>query len=139
MKHISLVLFALFIFVTPAIAQEDNQDRIDFANDFAAAVKEHNNKEIFKHLDKIYRKEQTKFLGGNKTQLLNELFSGMDGDTFVSMSIDAITKIEIAEVMEEADGNFTYIFRIRDGEHDILASLLLKKNKKKWGFEGARG
>ena len=95
-----------------------------------------------KLLDKTYRKEQLKFLGGNKEQFVNELFGGVDqlADeyTYINTKFNDIQKIEVAEVVPLKEGGFNYIFRIRDGEHDILKSLLLVV-KPKYGFVGSSG
>ena len=139
MKH-SILLLSLIFIPALVIAQDISDDQIVFVNEFKAAAKDHNKKAIFKGLDKDYRKTQKKFLG-SKEQLLNELFSGSGvvDDQFVVIPIDEIIKIEIAEVQENEDGSFTYIFKVRDANHDILAPLLLITNKKRFGFVGASG
>ena len=91
-------------------------------------------------MDKTYRKEQMAFLGGNEEQFVNELFGGTDilTDNWINIQFKNILKIEVAEVIALDDGSFTYVFRVRDSEHDLLTTLLLLKNKK-MGLEGAWG
>lgn len=138
MKQLILVilLFALPSFVW---AQDVSDDQIKFVNQFKDAVMDHNLNKVYRFLDKDYRKEQRKFLGGDKEQLLNELFSGNDNELFLSIPIQEILKIEVAEVVKNEDGSYDYIFRIRDADHDILAYLLLVKKGKRFGFVGAVG
>lgn len=139
MKHHLFPLILLLLCSTTLKAQELDQERLDFANKFVAEVQAHNSKKILKCLDKTYRKEQTEFLGGNTQQLLNELFSGEDGKQYVTIPMDAILKIEIAEVTEKGPNSYGYIFKVSDGRHEIFAWLELKKVKNKWGFVGAVG
>lgn len=134
-----LIGFLLLAGFSDAQSQDLSEKQIAFANRFVAAVQDHNYKKVYKCLDKAYRKEQSKFLG-DKIQLMDELLSGADGDSYIVMKITDITKIEIAEVISlKGYEGTTYIFRIRDGSHDVLASLLLKKIGKKFGFVGALG
>lgn len=138
MKHI--VFIALF-FILPAFswAQDISDDQIKFVNQFKAAVTDHDVNKVYHLLDKDYRKSQRKFLKGDTSQLLNELFSGNNNETYVTIPIEEILKFEVAEIVENEDGSFTYIFRVRDVEHDILSYLQLVKKGKKFGFVGAVG
>jgi len=140
MKHL-IFIGTLFLLPCFSNAQDITDDQIAFVNSFVAAAKEHNYKGVYRHLDKTYRKEQKKFLKGNKNQLLDELFAGtgIDDPNFTVIPIAEILRIEIAEVMELDNGNFTYIFRVQDTEHDILAPLELVKKGKRYGFVGAVG
>jgi hypothetical protein len=83
------------------------------------------------------------FLEGNKDQLVNELFGGQDlsdKDKYLNFMISEITKIEIIEVISlKGTSDCTYIFKLKRGDQEILASLRLKVNGKKFGFEGAMG
>lgn len=141
----SLFFFTLLtIFSSVAFAQSQTipNDQIEFVNEFVDAVESHNSKKVLKLLDKTYRKEQLGFLNGNKDQLVNELFGGVDQTTdeytYVNTVFSDILKIEVAEIIPLKEGGFNYIFRIRDSEHDILKSLLLVV-KPKFGFVGSRG
>lgn len=138
MKHL-ILLGVLFLFSGQSYGQNISDDQIQFANRFVAAVKDHDYKLIYRHLDKKYRKQQSKFLSGGRTQLIDELFSGDNNGEFVTMQATDIIRIEIAEVIALDNGNFTYIFRVRNGVHDILAPLELVKNRKRFGFVGAVG
>ena len=142
MKQSMLLILALFVTSTFfSFGQTFTDKQLKFANSFVDAVSNHDSKAILKHLDKGYRKEQLKFLEGRTEQFINELFGGndMDTDDYVNMKYKDITKIEIAEVIPLKEGGFTYIFRIRDGKHDILSSLYLSQKGKKFGFIGAVG
>ncbi len=141
MKQFRPLFYILFICNSAIHAQTGNPDEAtkEFANQFTFAVAHHDYDEIWKFLDKDYRKTQKKFLSGDKKQLMDELFSGEDGKKYVSLSIDSILKIKIAEVTENEDGSFSYIFRVRDERSDIMAYLRLVTHKKKLGFIGALG
>ncbi len=140
MKH-WVIFFALLVFPSLAQAQDGSQEQIDFVNDFKEAVREHDMRKIYRSLDRDYRKSQKKFLGGNKRQLLNELFAGtgITDEVFVVIPIDEILKFEVAEIERENSSTHTYIFRVRDANHDILTSLVLVKKGKRFGFVGAVG
>lgn len=100
----------------------------------------HDEKGIIQHMDKGYRKEQIAFLDGNTEQFVDELFGGTDVLTgeYVNIKFKNILRIEVAEVVDRQDGSFEYIFRVRDGQADVMSSLLLVTGKK-MGFVGARG
>lgn len=142
MKNIRFLLFlGVLTFSNQSFAQEVADAQIAFVNKFVEAVASHDQKATLKHTEKSYRKEQLKFLGGRKEQFVNELFGGTDlfTEEYVNTRFANITKIEVAEIIDQGDGNFEYIFRIRDGKHDFLSSLFLRKNKNKFGFIGAVG
>jgi len=142
MKKIQSILFLSFLFVLhSANAQEISDAQIAFVNKFISSVEVHDQKATIKCTDKSYRKEQLKFLGGRKEQFINELFGGIDmlTDEYVNTRFANILKVEVAEIIPQSDESFEYIFRIRDGEHDFLTSLLLRKTKNKFGFIGAMG
>ncbi|MFT6983814.1 MAG: hypothetical protein ACJAUD_002594 [Crocinitomicaceae bacterium] len=144
MKSRSLILILSFLVIsTTGFSQDISDKQIAFANEFVAAVADHSEKKTMKYLDKTYKKEQLEFLKGNKEQLVNELFGGQDlsdTDKYLNFKISEITKIEIVEVIQlKATTECTYIFKLMRGEQEILSSLRLKVNGKKFGFEGARG
>lgn len=142
MKQLILLILVLFAGLTfKSYGQDISDKQITFANGFINAVVNHNSKSIVKHLEKNYRKEQLKFLEGRTEQFINELFSGNDmiSDEYVNIKYQEITKIEISEIILLKEGGYTYIFRIRDGKHDVLCSLHLAKNDKKYGFIGSVG
>lgn len=137
------ILFAIvFLSYSFGFAQTQISDaQQKYVQAFITAVKEHNQKKTIKLLDKDYRKEQIKFLGGNKDQFVDELFSGTSiGDgPFVVFDFENILSIEVAEVIDYENGEMEYIFRIKDSTNDALCSLFLKKKEKKYGFVGAVG
>lgn len=141
MKTLFIILFIAGIFSVNSIGQEISENQISFVNKFIDAVESHDMNVVLKMTDKQYRKEQLKFLEGRKEQFINELFGGYDlmNDNFVNTRFANILKIEVAEIIPQENGYFEYIFRIRDGEHDITCSLLLKNVKNKFGFIGAVG
>lgn len=141
MKQTMLLFFLLILTSTgSSFGQEIAEKQVKFANSFIQSVSDHNSKSILKHLEKNYKKEQLEFLGGRTEQFINELFGGVDisSDDYINIKYKNIIRIEIAEVIEEQDG-YTYVFRIRDGKHDVLSSLFLVKKGKKYGFIGAVG
>lgn len=136
MKHLILIIWVIL----PVLTRAQTPAQIDFANRFMQAVTDHNQEAVIKMTEPGYRKTQIAFLGGRKTQFVNELFGGTDLHTseFVNTKFAEILKIEIAEVVGMENGNFEYIFRIRDGRHDILVNLIYVPGKK-GGFVGAVG
>ena len=142
MKNIRFLLFlGVLTFSNQSFAQEVSDVQIAFANKFKAAVESLDLNAVLKMTDKAYRKQQVKFLGGRKEQFINELFGGVDilTEEYINIEFANILKIEIAEVIPLENGDAEYIFRIRDGKHDVLRSLLLKKTKNKYGFIGSMG
>jgi len=136
----SFILLIALISSFQCQAQEISPKQQKFIAGFVKAVKSHKIKKVLKFMDKTYRKEQMAFLGGNEEQFVNELFGGTDilTDNWINIQFKNILKIEVAEVIALDDGSFTYVFRVRDSEHDLLTTLLLLKNKK-MGLEGAWG
>jgi hypothetical protein len=134
-----LVFVSLLFIFFGSYAQELDQRQIRFVNDFVQAVELHQWKNVYRLLDRDYRKAQTKFLSGNKEQLVNELFSGSNGSEFVVIPVSEVLKFEVAEVEQNSDGSFTYIFRVRDAVHDIYSALQLVKRGRRYGFVGASG
>ena len=142
MKNIQFLILSVVLTLTNVLnAQEVSDAQIAFVNKFITKVQAHDLKETLKCTDQAYRKEQLKFLEGRKEQFVNELFGGVDIFTgeYVNTRFVNILKIEVAEIIDHGDGYFEYIFRIRDGEHDLLKSLILRKTKNKFGFIGSMG
>ncbi len=143
MKTSLLAILFLLIGMNVSAQSEISQKQIDFANKFIQAVGDHDQKKVIKMLDKEYRKEQLAFLNGNKKQLVDELFGGedmKDPSVYANIKLENVLKIEIAEVIPlKGNNKYNYIFRVRDGQFDILTTLILKKKGKKFGFVGAFG
>ena len=133
----------MIILVNPSYSQDEKipESQQKYIRKFTNAVSKRSEKEIFKLLDKKYRKEQLKFLSGNRTQLINELFGGSDLETndYRNIKFSHILKIEVAEVIREKNGMYKYIFRIKTSDFEIFTSLLLNKKGKKYGFTGPVG
>ncbi|MBL1280745.1 MAG: hypothetical protein COA33_010750 [Fluviicola sp.] len=140
-----LFLFQLsFLFVASSCFSQEEKiadAQQKYIKQFQEAVMSHSEKKVFKLLDKAYRKEQLKFLQGNRTQLVDEMFGGSDMETndFRNIKLANILKIEVAEVIHEKNGMFKYIFRIKTSDFEIFTSLSLNKKGKKYGFTGAFG
>jgi hypothetical protein len=142
MKKIIPLLFLLVTFnAGNLIAQNVPIEHGKFISSFTEAIQAHNEKKVIKLMDKEYRKEQIALLEGRKEQFLNELFGGQNANSedYINIRFNDIQTIEVAQVIALKDGGYTYIFRIKDGTNDILSSLSLKKNGKKYGFVGSRG
>ena len=142
MKNIRLLfLLSLSLISKSALSQEISNEQIAFVNYFIVSIETHNQKATLKCTDKTYRKEQLKFLDGRKEQFINELFGGVDIMTneYVNTRYDNILKVEVAEIIPQGEGFFEYVFRIRDGEHDLQKSLILSSMNGKFGFIGSMG
>ncbi|MFT5778889.1 MAG: hypothetical protein ACI837_001846 [Crocinitomicaceae bacterium] len=139
MKRLTFLIIGILL-IPVSHAQEVEQAQIDFANKFTQVVTDQSMKGVIKLMGKDYRKEQIKNLGGNKVQFVDELFSGVDmlSEMFVNTNLLDITKIEIAEIQNVDDGELC-TFRVQDGKHDILCTLLLVKKGKHYDFVGAIG
>jgi hypothetical protein len=142
MKRLTLLFIGVFAGFSGA-AQENDTDRIEFAKKFCATVIAHDQDQVIKLTDKSYRKAQIKFLGGDKTQFVNELFGGMDvlTDDYINLKFAEIETIAVVEVSEYSDefGGWEYVFHIKVGMHTVWKSLLLKKDGGKFGFIGSQG
>ena len=137
----SLLLFLIVSF--NSFGQEISEKQHEHIRAFVHAVENHSVKKVIKLMNKTYKKEQLAFLKGNKDQFVSELFGGTDftsnSEDYINIVFSEITKIEVAEVIALKKGGYTYIFRIRDGNHDILSSLRLVKEGRKYGFIGSVG
>ena len=113
-----------------------------FITEFTNAVKAHDYKVIYKLLEKEYRKDQLKFLGGNRQQLIDDLFGGFnEAEEWVNAKLDEIQEIWMFEFEETTTNNFKLSFEV-ELEHNILTVELLlttSDNRKKWGIIGASG
>ena len=142
MQKMKIAFVVLLVsWIQSSLAQEISEKQQAFVQKFIVAVESHSIPKVLKLTDETYRKEQLTFLKGRKEQFVDELFGGTDQGTndWINVKFQEIQRIEVAEVSAMENGDFEYIFRIRDGEHDILNSLLLTKSKKKFGFVGATG
>lgn len=140
MKRFTLLFICVFAGYFSS-AQEIDMARIQFVNEFCAAVLSHDEAKVIQRTDKDYRKEQIKFLDGNKTQFVNELLSGLDidSDDYINAKLTEIESIEIVEAREYGQGEWEYVFHLKVGAHIIQRSLLLKKDRNKFGFIGSQG
>lgn len=122
-------------------AQEIDQRGAKFVIKFCKVVAAHKESRVIKCLDKKYRTDQLEFLGGNKTQFVNELFSGNEIQTgeFVNLKLEEIDAIEIVEMEALEYMAWIYVFHIKAGDHTIELWLELKKHGRKYGFVGAVG
>lgn len=138
-------LFIIFICLisSSSIAQpvDPLDNRAIYVKAFVESVQLHQNNKTLKLMQRTYRKDQIRFLDGNKEQFLDELFAGEDmlGAGFVSFNYDEITSFEVAEVIPLDNGDFNYIFRVKDGKHDALCNLVLEFDGKNYRFVGASG
>lgn len=140
MKRFTLV-FIFFSLILSVSAQEIDQKRIDFVNKFYKAVVSHKKSKVIKCTDKDYRKEQIKFLGGNKQQFVDELFGGFDIETkeYVNLKLIDIENIEVQDVHDLESGGWEYVFHVKSKGRTTKLTLGLKKSGKKYGFIGAVG
>lgn len=140
--HIVYILFSVILFGSNAQAQKPTAGETEHVNKFIEAVNSHNQNGVFKLLDKKYRKEQLKFLGGNKEQLVNELFGGseLNSDVYINVKLAEIESIEInsAIVLKGGEGT-TWMFTLKTKEKEVICTILMVKSGKKFGFVGAMG
>lgn len=139
-RSLLIALSCLFISLS-GFSQDVSEKQEAFVNKFIQTVASNNEKKTLKFLDKAYRKEQLENLKGDKVQLVDELFGGEDlddTDSYLNIKISEVTKIEIVQVIQLKGGEgYTYIFKVHKGHQQIMASLRLKKNGKKFGFIGS--
>ncbi len=140
MKRSILLFIGVFISLSIS-AQEISPKQHKTIRKFKEYTINHNEKGIFKLLEKNYRGEQLDFLKGNRKQLIDELYSGPDlsDNSYVNSHLDAIIKIEVAEVEQINNETWEYVFRIRDESHDFFMNIQLVKVKNKYKFVGAVG
>ena len=145
MKRVLMLFMCLFVAISvQGQDKKPSMQRKVFAKQFLKYICDNNERKVRKSLNQNYRKEQTKFLGGNKKQLLDELFAGLDQDSQYTHvikfdDIESIVIYEIAEITVEDKIAWIYVFKVSDGVHEILAPLLLEKHFGRFGFIGARG
>ena len=99
-----------------------------------AVVKKQSIKETIKLLEKGYRKEQLRFLKGNKEQLVNELFCGSNlvGKKYKCLKINEIKEIIFKDVNHTEDFMVVIChFKTKDNQiYEIELNLRSKKNGK---------
>ena len=143
-----LILFLLLISLRLFAEAEPDpyqapQEFFSFINKFTKEVNEKNYKGVYKLLEKSYRKEQKKFLKGNKTQLIDELFGGHNElGTWVNTSLNEIKNIQLMEYELGDNGNSYRVYFEVELEDNILTvelTLSTHEDFKKWGIVGAMG
>lgn len=148
MKFLSIIFLltisnSAFCEAEPEVPQKVvSDDLISFMDKFNKAVIAHDEKLIFKMLDKTYRREQLKFLQGNKKQLIDELFSGNnEAGEWTNLNVSEITQCWMYNNELLEDGNYSIWLELELENNIISVELLVQinKNPKKWGIVGARG
>ena len=144
MKRVLLLFICLFIVFTTQAQGKPSTHRKVFVKQFMKNVCENNSRKVRKSLNNDYLKNELKILDGDKKQFLNELFLGIDkisGES-VSIKFNDISSISIYEIAEITAKDkkiaWVYVFEVSDGEHTILAPLLLEKHFGSFGFIAAR-
>lgn len=122
-------------------AQQVAESQNIFVMDFLQCIENHDSKALLKKLDKKYRKEQLRFLGGNKVQFINELFSGYLGssDTFITPDFEELAQCTVEEIKYTEDGRVVYRFLCQCRDTYLGFELTLVQRGKKYGFVGAVG
>lgn len=136
-------LTILFLFCCGlTYSQTVDDEGQSFIHSFEHAVKDHDDKSVMKLLDKKYRKQQLKFLKGNKDQFLNELFSGENeaGD-YLNPDFRTINTITLVDVKEIEGDLPTYEvgFEVDIPDYTLYSTLILVKMKNKYVLIGAVG
>ena len=136
-----LTLFLVFC-CHIGLAQQLDKEGLEFITSFVDAVRDHDQKKVMKHLDKKYRKEQIKFLGGNKEQFINELFAGAnEAGTFMTPDFNSIISFSQIDVKEISGEIPTYEvgFEVDIPDYILYSTLILVRKKKKYVLIGAVG
>lgn len=136
-----LTLFLVFC-CHLGLSQQLDQEGQEFIASFVDAVRDHDQKKVMKHLDKKYRKEQVKFLGGNKEQFINELFAGAnEAGTFMTPDFNSIISFSQIDVKEISGEIPTYEvgFEVDIPDYILYSTLILVRKKKKYVLIGAVG
>ncbi len=139
MKFLTLILFFC---CNVGLAQQLDQEGQEFIASFIDAVRDHDEKKIMKHLDKKYRKDQIKFLEGNKGQFMNELFAGTNEvGTFITPEFQTIISFYQIDVKEISGDNPMYevAFEAEIPDYILYCTLILVRRKKKYVLVGAVG
>lgn len=139
MKYLTILLLFCCCYSN---SQNLNDEANAFIQSFEDAVKSHNKKEVFKHLDKKYRKEQIKFLQGNQEQFINELFSGEnEAGSYMTPDFNTIINLTLIDAKELEGEEITYEvgFEVDIPDFILYSTLILVKRKKKYVLVGAVG
>lgn len=123
-------------------AQAINNDLAAFVDQFNKAVNAHDDKAIFRLLEKKYRKKQLKFLKGNKEQLINELFGGSnEAGVWRNSKLEEITYCWMYDQELMEDGNYRIWLEVELENNIVSVELIVQTNTKfkKWGIVGAQG
>lgn len=140
--NMKLVTFLFLLCCNLSIAQMLDDEGQRFIHSFEMAVREHNTKDVFRHLDKKYRKEQIRFLKGNKKQFINELFSGEnEAGSYMTPEFNTIHSITLVDAKELEGEIATYEvgFEVDIPDYTLYSTLILVRKKKKYVLIGAVG
>lgn len=133
----------LFLFCCNlAFTQMLDDEGQNFIHSFENAVRSHDSKSVMKHLDKKYRKQQVRFLKGNKEQFINELFAGKnEAGSFMTPDFESIYSISLVDVKEIEGEIPTYEvgFEVDIPDYMLYSTLILVRKKKKYALIGAVG
>jgi hypothetical protein len=145
MKYL-MFLLGLVISLTVHAQKINSTDPEVFTASFVNAVLTHDQELTMKHMDKRYAEEQYKaFLGKNKTQFLDELFSGttLNSEEWVPTKFLEIQSITVLSIDPNGLEGWKVLFLVKSSKTETKCTLWIRKTGKgkrtKLGFEGAYG
>lgn len=142
LKLKSVLFYSVFIISFVNFGQKVSVQKRDlFIEDFITVVKKHDQQGIINRLHPEYQKEHLKkFLKNNKTQLVNELFSGqlVKSTEYTSFQLNEIVEMEVFEILDVSDEDielWDITFLVKSSDRAAYCSVQLKSSKKLFGFK----
>lgn len=118
------------------------EDFFSTTNNFIEAVNAHDYDAVFNTLEKKYRKEQLRFLKGNKEQLIDELLSGFnEAGEFKNCILSEVMNIMMINFEPTEGGDVQVYFEVELQDNILTVELIVSPGKKgkHWGVVGAMG
>jgi hypothetical protein len=145
MKYL-IFLIGLVITLTDYAQKINSTNPELFTASFIKAVLAHDQELTIKHMDKRYTEEQYKvFLGKNKNQFLDELFSGttVNSEEWIPTKFLEIQSITALSIEPNGLEGWKVLFLVKSAKTETKCTLWIRKTGKgkrtKLGFEGAYG
>lgn len=100
----------------------------------------HKENKVWKLLEKTYRASQIDFLKGNRTQLINELYSGNDlTGKWHNCKLENVQEMTLIDYVYNESGSYSVTYNVRCDHTAFDLTIELMKDGKKWKFVGASG
>jgi hypothetical protein len=140
---ITLIIISFMISLGVIQAQSHDATAMQkFCEDFALCIEKGNPNKCVKFFDKTYRKEQLKFLNGNKKQFVEEFLAGFNHDgSMITPSIEDIHsfKLEKIHCSSASYCDAIYTLSLKSGLSYSVSATVVILRAKKFGFRGAMG